>query len=140
MSRRLSVRYLTWALLGISMALIAPAVMAQAAKAEGKISVDGKAVAVASVSAVGYKSTLGQLVSVLVSDKPADAKAFAEDTRGAGPDGFVPGVFSGAWKSQHFASRFSGLTFTVNAGAVSSTKRSSSAAGTRHSRSGRTST
>ena len=41
----------------------------------------------------------------------ADPKTFAEDTRAGAGDG-VPGVFSGAWKSQHFGKRFSGLTFT----------------------------
>jgi hypothetical protein len=101
------------AVLAFAIAHAAPAVMAQAGKASGKVTVDKTSVAISSVSAIGYKSAMGELVSVLVSDKPADAKAFAEDTRGAAPD-FVPGIFSGAWKSQHATKRLSGLTFTVN--------------------------
>jgi hypothetical protein len=102
--------------LGVLLAIalqIPPVVMAQAAKSAGKVAVDGTSVNITSVSAVGYKSPMGQLVTVLVSDQPADAKVFAEDTRAAAPD-FVPAIFSGAWKSQHFAKRLSGLTFTIN--------------------------
>ena len=98
----------------LAVAHVGSEVSAQAGKASGKVSVDATTVTIASVSAVGYKSAMGQLVTVLLSDKPADDKTFAEDTRGAAPD-FVPGIFSGAWKSQHFAKRLSGLTFTVNA-------------------------
>ena len=101
-------------LLALTVAPIERVVVAQAGKAAGKITVDGATVTIAAASAVGYTSTGGQLVSVLLSDKPADASTFAEDTRGAGPD-FVPGIFSGAWKSQHFGKRYSGFTFTVTA-------------------------
>ena len=106
-------RALFGGVLALAIAHVAPGVSAQAGKASGKVSVDANTVAITTVSAVGYKSSLGQLVSVLLSDKPADDKAFAADTREAAPD-FVPGIFSGAWKSQHFTKRFSGLTFTVN--------------------------
>jgi hypothetical protein len=113
MSKPTRGRSLPYALLAVAMLQSTPAVMAQAAKASGKVAVDASSVAIASVEAVGYQSPMGQLVTVLVSDQAPDAKTFAEDTKGAGPD-FVPAVFSGAWKSQHFAKRFSGLTFTIN--------------------------
>ena len=77
------------------------------------MTVDAEKITIASVAAVTYKGAQGQLVSVLLSDRPADPKAFAEDTRAGAGDG-VPGVFSGAWKSQHFGKRFSGLTFTFS--------------------------
>ena len=105
--------YVFGAALTFAIAHVAADVTAQAAKAAGKVTVDKTSVTIASVSAIGYKSAMGQMVSVLLSDKPADEKSFAADTRGAAPD-FVPGIFSGAWKSQHAAKRFSGLTFTVN--------------------------
>jgi hypothetical protein len=101
------------AVLAFALAHATPDVLAQAAKASGKVTVDKTSVVISSVSAIGYKSAMGQMVSVLLSDKPANEKEFAADTRGAAPD-FVPGIFSGAWKSQHATKRFSGLTFTVN--------------------------
>jgi hypothetical protein len=113
MTRRRSIKGSMYAVLAIATLQSAPAVMAQPAKASGKVAVDGSSVTIASGAAIGYKSAMGQLVTVLLSDQAADAKTFAEDTRGTGPD-FVAGVFSGAWKSQHFAKRFSGLTFTLN--------------------------
>ena len=101
---------LLWA---ISALWLAPAAaFAQAGKAEGTVTVDAETIQIASAAAVGYKSGLGQLVSVLLSDKPADPKAFAEDTRLGAGEVYVPGSFSGAWKSQHFDKRFSGYTFT----------------------------
>lgn len=97
----------------LAMAAMPPAI-AQTGKAAGFLSVDGAKVALASVAAVGYKSPLGQMVTILLSDKPADARTFAEDTRGMGSgDSYAPGIFSGAWKSQHFAKRYSGLTVTL---------------------------
>ena len=99
--------------LAVLIAHVAAEITAQAGSASGKVTVDKISVSISSVSAVGYKSSLGQLVSVLLSDKPADEKVFASDTREAAPD-FVPGIFSGAWKSQHFTKRLSGLTFTLN--------------------------
>lgn len=107
-------RCVTCALLALVLADAAPLVRAQGGKADGKISVDSTTVTIASGAAIGFKSAAGQFVSVLLSDKPADARSFAEDTRGAAAEGFVPGTFSGAWKSQHFAKRYAGLTFTVN--------------------------
>jgi hypothetical protein len=99
-------------LLGAS--YLTPDVVAQAGKAAGKVSVDANAIAIASVTAVGYKSTMGQLVSILLTDKPADDKSFAADLRGIPANEMVPGLISGAWKSQHFGKRFSGLTFTIS--------------------------
>lgn len=63
--------------------------------------------------AVSYTAPNGQLISVVLSDKPVDAEAFAEDTRTAAGEPLVAGIFEGAWKSQHLARKFSGVTFTI---------------------------
>jgi hypothetical protein len=63
--------------------------------------------------AVAYKAPNGQLISVLLSDKPVDAAAFAEDTRTGPGEPIVAGLFEGAWKSQHFGKKLSGFTFTL---------------------------
>ena len=63
--------------------------------------------------AVAYKAPNGSLISVVLSDKPVDTKAFAEDTRVGSGEPFVAGVFEGAWKSQHIAKKLSGVTFTI---------------------------
>src|SRR5262245_22835282 len=55
--------------------------LGQASKAQGTVAVGATTVTITSVAAVGYKAPNGQLISVLLSDKPADAKAFATDTR-----------------------------------------------------------
>lgn len=114
MSLQSVMRCVVGGLLLVGISHLTPDVAAQAGKAAGKVSVDANAIAIASVSAVGYKTTQGQLVSILLSDKPADEKSFAEDLRGIPANEMVPGLFSGAWKSQHFGKRFSGLTFTFN--------------------------
>jgi hypothetical protein len=66
-------------------------------------------VTIASAMAVGYKAPNGQLITVLLSDKPANAKESATDTRiGAGES-----FFEGAWKSQHAGKRLAGFMFTI---------------------------
>ena len=114
MSLQPVMRCVVCALLLLAVSHLAPGVIAQTGKASGKVSVDANAVAIASVTAVGYKSTMGQMVSVLLTDKPADEKEFAGDLRGIPANEMVPGLISGAWKSQHFGKRFSGLTFTIS--------------------------
>ena len=63
--------------------------------------------------AVGYKAPNGALISVVLSDKPVDTKAFAEDTSVGSGEPLVAGIFEGAWKSQHIAKKLTGVTFTI---------------------------
>jgi hypothetical protein len=91
----------------------------QGGSAKGTLTVDALKVALTTATAVGYKAPTGQLISVLLSDKPADPKVFADDTRIGAGESYVSGTISGAWKSQHFTKRFSGFTFTfTDAGKV----------------------
>lgn len=85
----------------------------QASKAQGTVTVGTTKVTIASATAVGYEAPNGQLISVLLSDKPADAKEFATDTRIGAGESYVAGLFEGAWKSQHFGKRLSGFAFTI---------------------------
>lgn len=91
----------------------ATTVWGQAAKAQGTVTVGKTKVTIASAMAVGYKAPNGQLISVLLSDKPANAKEFATDTRIGPGESYVAGIFEGAWKSQHAGKRFSGFMFTI---------------------------
>lgn len=102
-------------ILGVGIIAIAWAstVWGQASKAQGTVAVGNTKVAIAHGAAVGYKAPNGQLISVLLSDKPADAKQFAADTRIGAGESHVAGIFEGAWKSQHFAKRLSGFVFTI---------------------------
>jgi hypothetical protein len=86
----------------------------QGGTAKGTLSADAEKVVLTSATAVGYRAMNGQVISVLLSDKPPDAKTFAEDTRIGAGESYVPGMISGAWKSQHFTKHFSGFTFTFN--------------------------
>jgi hypothetical protein len=63
--------------------------------------------------AVAYTAPNGQLISVVLCDKPVDAKAFAEDTKVGPGEPLVSGTIQGAWKSQHFAKKIAGVTFTI---------------------------
>lgn len=85
----------------------------QAPEAQGTVTVGNTKVAITTGMAVGYTAPNGQLVSVLLSDKPADAKAFAVDTKIGAGERYVAGVFEGAWKSQHGAKKLSGFMFTI---------------------------
>ena len=86
---------------------------AQGDKVQGTVTVGTTTVTLTSGMAVGYKASNGQLISVVLSDKPADAKAFAEDTKTGPGEPLAPGVFEGAWKSQHIGKKLSGITFTI---------------------------
>jgi hypothetical protein len=64
---------------------------------------------------VSYSAPNGQLISVLLSDRPADRKEFAADTRTGPGEPLVAGLFEGAWKSQHITKKLSGFTFSFGA-------------------------
>ncbi len=107
-------RAVTWtlAMTFIAFGVTTPA-LGQASKVQGTVTVGKTKVTIASAMAVGYKAPNGQLISVLLSDKPANAKEFATDTRIGPGESYVAGIFEGAWKSQHGGKRFSGFTFTI---------------------------
>jgi hypothetical protein len=86
---------------------------AQGDTVQGIATVGTTKVALTSGMAVAYKAPNGSLISVVLSDKPVDAKAFAEDTRVGAGEPLVAGLFEGAWKSQHIAKKLSGVTFTI---------------------------
>jgi hypothetical protein len=92
---------------------VATAALGQAAKAQGTVTVGKTKVTIANAMAVGYKAPNGQLVSVLLSDRPANAKEFLTDTRIGAGESYVAGIFEGAWKSQHAGKRLSGFMFTI---------------------------
>jgi len=92
---------------------LAAVVWAQASKAQGTVTVGTTKVALTSGMAVGYTAPNGQLVSVLLSDKAADPKEFATDTKIGAGESYTAGIFEGAWKSQHNGKKFSGFMFTV---------------------------
>ena len=86
---------------------------AQSDTVQGTVTAGTTKVALTAGMAVAYKASNGQLISVVLSDKPADAKAFAEDTKTGPGEPLVPGTFEGAWKSQHIGKKLSGVTFTI---------------------------
>jgi hypothetical protein len=96
--------------------LVAATLAAQApAPATGSIAVDKTTVALRSASAVACPGATGRFVSVLLSDKAADPKTFAEYTRIGAGERYVPGTFEGAWAAMHMEKGFSGFTFSVDA-------------------------
>jgi len=102
-------------LLLVSAGLVSVAVSlpAQGDKVQGTLAVGATKVTLASGGAVAYTAPNGKLISVLLSDKPADAKAFAEDTKIGAGESLVSGIVLGAWKAQHFAKKLSGVEFTI---------------------------
>jgi hypothetical protein len=86
---------------------------AQSNKVQGTAIVGTTKVTLTNGMAVAYKAPNGELVSVVLSDQPVDAKEFASDTRTAPGEPLVAGLFEGAWKSQHIAKKLSGFTFTI---------------------------
>ena len=96
--------------------VVATGLAAQApASVTGSITVDKTKVMVKSGSAVSYPGATGQFVSVLLSDKPMDAKTFKEYTRIGPGERYVPGTFEGAWASMHTEKQGSGFTFSMDA-------------------------
>ena len=86
---------------------------AQGDKVQGTATLGKTKVTLANGMAVGYKAPNGQLLSVVLTDKPVDAKEFATDTKTGPGEPLVLGLFEGAWKSQFMARKFSGFTFTL---------------------------
>jgi hypothetical protein len=86
---------------------------AQGNKVQGTATVGTTKVTLTNGMAVAYKAPNGELVSVVLSDQPVDAKEFAGDTRTGPGEPLVAGLFEGAWKSQHIAKKLSGFTFTI---------------------------
>jgi hypothetical protein len=103
------------AILFLSMVSTAALVSSQAATVSGTITVGSTKVVPKSASAVGYTAPNGRLVSVLVSDKPADRKEFLELTKVGANEPLVAGIIEGAWKSLHFDQKLSGFLFTIDA-------------------------
>ena len=95
-------------------------VPAQGDKVQGTATVGKTTVTLTHGMAVAYKAPNGQLISVVLSDKPVDAKEFAADTRTGPGEPLVAGVFEGAWKSQHIGKKLSGVTFTIGPNGVMS--------------------
>lgn len=89
------------------------AMWAQADTVQGTATVGATKIALVSGMAVAYTAPNGQLISVLLSDKPADRQVFATDTKTNPGEPLVSGTFEGAWKSQHLGKKLSGVTFTV---------------------------
>jgi hypothetical protein len=102
-------------MIGVCIALVAATVSlpAQANKVQGTATVGTTKVTLTNGMAVAYKAPNGELVSVVLSDQPVDAKEFAADTRTAAGEPLVAGLFEGAWKSQHIGKKLSGFTFTI---------------------------
>jgi hypothetical protein len=98
-----------------SLVVAAAPLVAQSPAVTGTINVDATTIPAQSISAIAYEGTAGPLVSVLVSDKPADKKKFLELTRVGAGEPLVPGIFEGAWGSLHMEKALSGMSFTVNA-------------------------
>jgi hypothetical protein len=92
-------------------ALVSP----QTDKVTGTIVVGTTKVTPKVVTALGYKAPNGQLISVLISDKPADRKAFLDMTKVGPSEPMVSGIIEGAWKSLHADKKLSGFAFTINA-------------------------
>lgn len=92
---------------------LTPVMWAQADTVQGTITVGATKVVLASAMAVSYHAPNGPLISVLLSDKPADRQAFAVDTKIGAGEHLAPGVFEGAWKSQHIGKKLSGFTFSI---------------------------
>ena len=86
---------------------------AQGDKVQGTATVGTTKVMLSNGMAVAYKAPNGQLVSVVLSDKPVDAKEFATDTKTGPGEPLTAGLFEGAWKSQHIGKKISGFTFTI---------------------------
>ena len=86
---------------------------AQGDTVQGIVTVGKEKITLSDGMAVAYKAPNGALISVVLADKPIDRKAFAEDTKTGAGEALVSGLFSGAWKSQHIAKKFSGFTFTI---------------------------
>ena len=103
--------------LAVTMAAVActAAILAQADTVQGSVTVNGNKIALTSGMAASYAAPNGQLISILLSDTPADVATFATDTKTNPGEPLAPATFEGAWKSQHITKKLSGFAFTVGA-------------------------
>jgi hypothetical protein len=109
-------RFAGWGLAAVFAAVaLTLGISAQTDTVKGTATVGTTKVALTSGMAVSYTAPNGQLISVLLSDKPADKKEFATDTRTGPGEPLVSGIFEGAWKSQHIGGKLSGFVFTLDA-------------------------
>jgi hypothetical protein len=110
------VRFGGWGLVAaIAVVAFTRAMWAQADAVQGTATAGNTKIVLTSGMAVSYTAPNGQLMSVLLSDKAADRKAFAADTRTGPGEPLMAGLFEGAWKSQHFGKKLSGFTFSFGA-------------------------
>ena len=108
-----SVLLVTAALVAATLSLPAQGDTVQGLLSIGKPKVPMTKMTLAHGMAVAYQASAGSLISVVLADKPIDAKEFATDTKTGPGEPLVPGTFQGAWKSQHIGRKFSGITFTI---------------------------
>lgn len=80
----------------------------------GTLTVDKTTITLRSAAAVSYPDGAGGGVSVLLSDKAAAPKAFAEFTRLGAGERYRPATFMQAWSTIHAEKGLSGLTFSVS--------------------------
>lgn len=108
-------RFGGWKLaMAIAVVALTQVMSAQTNNVQGTVTVNASKITLTSGMAVSYISSLGPLISLVLSDKPADAAEFATDTKIGAGETLVPGIFEGAWKSQHIGKKLSGFTFTFN--------------------------
>lgn len=100
--------------LSVAVVLSTAPVYAQPAKVSGTIIVNATKVTPKTGAAIGFKAPNGQLISVLISDKPADRKEFLERTKVGAGEPLVSGILEGAWKSLHMEKALSGFVFTIS--------------------------
>ena len=106
----------TRTLVTLAVALISATLLAQAGKGSGTMTVNGKKFTFQNISAVTYDTaSQGRMISVLLSDKPANPKTFQEYTRIGAGEKYVPGIVSGAWVTMHNDDKaFQGFSFTID--------------------------
>jgi hypothetical protein len=108
-------RFSGWgAAMAVAVAAVTQVMWAQADTVKGVATVGTAKINLTSGMAVSYTSPIGPLISVVLSDKPADPKEFAADTRTGAGEPLVAGTFEGAWKSQHIGKKLSGFTVSFN--------------------------
>ena len=109
-------RFAGWGLAAVLAAVaLTRGISAQADMVMGTATSGATKVVMTSGMAVSYTAPNGRLISVLLSDKPADKKEFATDTKTGPGEPLMSGIFEGAWKSQHIGGKLSGFVFTLNA-------------------------
>ena len=109
-------RFRGWGLVAaIAVVALTRVTWAQTDTVQGTATVNTTKITLTSGMAVSYTAPNGQLISVVLSDRPANRQEFATDTRTGAGEPLVAGIFEGAWKSQHINKKLSGFTFSVDA-------------------------